>query len=197
VRPQGDDPPFELGPSEVATVDGFPQLYGHEATTTLIVSVRRFTAENRKETVMRRSTRHPLLRLDAATDPDRPVVMYGLDAPSPYFSMWSTAVSRLFDDLADVDLEWEWLLSQPLDPVPELLPHPPKALRGRFPGGVGILETREREIAFHAGGQLLALDVDHIDLLDALVGGAPVSGEDFDLRTIAPLLLSVGLAQAA
>lgn len=198
ARPVGEAP-TDLIPGQATVFVGPPRIHAAPSSITLLIAETQFSDRDLHQTLIQRAVCHPLLRVDAPIYVDQELEVYGRRGVT-------TLVEHIGDELdlllgsPDVDeAAWWWLLRSTLAPSPlEVLVKAPARVRGRFPGGIGILGRAEGWTEFMAGGKHLAVSDELLGGLATLVGRGVLDWHD-DPRWASPArtLLSLGLAEAA
>ena len=193
VHPNADAP-LEVGAGEVHRVDGFPRIHSNQAGLTIVLVVKGFGPIDRKRALLARASRHPLIRVDVPVDIASSLAVYGVSEPQVYATLLQRAYEEVRNSATSDELTWTWLLGAALDPVPDPRPLPLRQVRGRFPGGVGVVELVNDRVAFVAGGQLMVCELADVERLVPFVAHEVVDVSQPELLLTADLLVRFGLA---
>jgi hypothetical protein len=164
-----DGAPVDAVPGAPHVVDGPVRVYGHADAVTLLVGEVLFDDVQRHRMLTERAVCHPLLRVDLPAIPDGPVEMYGVGTVAVLDHV-NAQLDHLRRAAPDEDAAFWWLHRFPLAPVAldrQLAVGP--AVRGRFPGGVGMMERADGRLVLVAAGQVLHGADSHVPLLERLL----------------------------
>jgi hypothetical protein len=194
LRPP-DAPPIEVEAGHLVRCDGWPRVHTHPAVCTLLLGVEALVGPVLRTALTERAAHHPLLRLDAPVEIRRPVQVYGIDGEVDYASIVTDALAQVRADAPEEDLRWWWTLGAALpglgSPGADL-----QQVRGRFPGGVGIVgDTEDGRLLLRASGATLAASTELLPWLAEAIAGEPVACTEPDHARAAGVLLAVGLAE--
>ena len=195
VRPP-DGPPTQLTPGHLMSSPGWPRIHSHPSVCTLVVVEEKFTGRIQRDALLERFAHHPLLRVDAAIDPGRRVALYGLDGLVDYPAVVRSAAGEVVESSPIDLLRWWWVLARRLPPLVAQCPDG-LVVRGRFPGGAGVLTevAADDALVVRAGGHALAGPPASLEFLLRLVAGETVAATTDDERRSAAEVLAAGLAE--
>jgi len=194
VHPEGAAP-FDLPAGGCAVVDGFPRVLAGPDVFTLLFVESALTSAARSALLVERGRFHPLLRLDAPLDPTPPIEVYGIDEPVPYADLLERELSALRENSSDEQLRWWWLLDRALPPLPLPWSADDMIVRGRFPGGVGVVYQGD-ELVLKGAGTVFAVPDGRQELLQALLSGTDITcSPRSDLYPSLANLIAVGAAE--
>jgi hypothetical protein len=168
-----DGAPFDLPAGGCAVVDGFPRVLASPEAFTLLFVESTFTAAAQHALLLERAQFHPLLRIDAPIDPASPVEVYGLDGEVAYADVLERELATLVEHSTEEQLRWWWVLDRSLPPLPIPFTGDDIVVRGRFPGGVGVVHEGE-ELVLKGAGVVFAVPAGRQQLLQALLSGSPI-----------------------
>lgn len=195
VHPEGDAP-FDVMPGSVAMADGFPRVGGDSSAMTLFLVEHNFTPALRKSLLLDRAGAHPYLRMDAPLNINDPTEIYGQSDPVAYRELIRAEYDGLLANSDDESLRWWWTLAQPLPPMPTQLAAG-EMVRGRFPGGVGMIASEDGTI-IRAGGHTLRIPDERLGLFERLLAGEQVVADDDELDPLTlETLASAGVLEVA
>ena len=194
VHPDGAAP-FDVPVGTAVRVEGMPRILAHAGSLTLLLSEVRLTDSDYLKVLLDRGTAHPLLRLDAPARVDRPAEVYGMEDSVDFGQLICEQIDLLHEGAPDDLIGWWWLLGQPLGSV-DLPEGDTIWVRGRFPGGIGVIPAEGGTIV-RAGGHTFTVAEEEEQVLRDLVAGRRLV-----LRSGSPsyeavaLLASIGLVDA-
>ncbi|UDY33951.1 hypothetical protein [Dermatobacter hominis] len=195
VEPTGQDP-IELQVGVWSRVPAPSRIHAGPSSRTVVLNMLRFDAVERRQLVLARAACHPLLRIDAPTSFDDPAIPYGEPGPTDLVEHTRLGLRTVLDDVTDAELEWWWRLATELEPVPlsRHLTLPP-LVRGRFPGGVGIIGIDGVQAEVSAGRNTFSLSLPVLEALPEFVSGATCATGDPRFTELAGATLAAGLAE--
>jgi hypothetical protein len=196
VQPDGG-PPFDLRPGEAITLPGIPRLAADPDATTVLIVEEVFTDRARRAMLADRARYHPLLRVDAPVPGSGPAEVYGIDGPVDYGDLVRGQLDALLAaSPTDAMRDW-WRWDERLPPT-RFASGPAARVRGRFPGGIGVVELGDAVLA-RAGGVNLVAQPEAVALVARLLERAPVALSELGSmpRVVEALsvLASVGLVE--
>lgn len=191
--------PFELDAGMVLSTDQPPQVHAHPRCATLLLAEHHFAAADRRSVLLERALFHPVLRMDAPLNVFEPIELFGRPGKTSLLERFDSELQSLIAATDQADGAWWWLLRQPLAPASlEHVVSPPAWVRGRFPGGMGVLEATENHLVAVAAGQQVWMSNDLLPFVIELLERGPVDiGTDGPRRDAALILLRAGLIEPA
>lgn len=166
--------PLQLELDELLWFDDPVEIVGTSTSLALVVLLGDPDEMHERRFLHRRATCHPVMRLDGAINLDDLQMVYGSTEPEPWIDVVEREIQSVIDH-ADADTFAAWWAarlagsSDPLLSVGE-----PMTVRGRFPGGVGVLEATPDAVTLVAGRHVFEVGHDYLEPLTHLVAGDDV-----------------------
>lgn len=167
--------PVDVEAGAVGTFPGWPRVSAVSSAFTVVIARRLFDPGAHHSVLLTMARHHPLLRVDLPFDRSGEGPVYGRDTSSTYLEVLQGEVTDL-RTRASGSAEWWWTLSHPLPPLRVVGDLLGRSVVGRFPGGVGILNsgTDSEPLIVRTAGVTLHVPTTCIELFEALLSGEPV-----------------------